>query len=174
MFLRSASLASLLAFGLVCSGFEADAAAIAPVPGLTAPESILMIRDGCGRGMRFSNRRNACVEDFQAGRSDFGRREPDRFDRRGDDRFDRRRGRDFDRRGGRDFDRRGDGRVRRAPPPDDGAAAAALVGGLIGAIVTAKPSKKQQRLNQMEAARQRSISSGQGQRGPDRGGRPRN
>src|SRR4051794_21782926 len=34
----------------------------------TAVESdVTLARDGCGRGMRFSNSRQACVEDFQGG-----------------------------------------------------------------------------------------------------------
>jgi len=28
---------------------------------------VTLVRDGCGRGMRFSNSRQACVEDFQGG-----------------------------------------------------------------------------------------------------------
>ena len=70
--------APLLAFaiGLMTMLFAIDAGAapLGPVNAQSAVESNLtLVRDGCGRGMRFSERRNACVEDnreFRSGRGD--------------------------------------------------------------------------------------------------------
>lgn len=89
----------------------------------------LLVRDGCGRGMRYSNRRDTCVEDFDRDRG-----------------FDRGRGfRDAPRRNFRDECGRGmrfsNSRQRCVfidgdrGGRDDGAAAAAAAVGIIGAIV---------------------------------------
>src|SRR5438128_5896348 len=39
----------------------------ASVKGATDASKLLLVRDGCGRGMRFSNRMQACVEDIEDG-----------------------------------------------------------------------------------------------------------
>ena len=52
---------SLLAFN------NAVAVPVAPVDGAALAPSLVLVRDGCGRGMRFSNRLQACVEDFDDG-----------------------------------------------------------------------------------------------------------
>jgi hypothetical protein len=42
--------------------FDAGAMPFFPVQGFTADDTVL-VRDGCGRGMRFSERRGRCVPD---------------------------------------------------------------------------------------------------------------
>jgi hypothetical protein len=51
---------------LICSDAVAAPLAAAMPAGVESPT--LQVRDGCGRGMRFSNSRQACVEDFGEGR----------------------------------------------------------------------------------------------------------
>jgi hypothetical protein len=64
------TLAFLVAMGsmaLLSSG-SAGALPVVPVEGVAAIESnIFLVRDGCGRGMRFSHRLQACVADFDRG-----------------------------------------------------------------------------------------------------------
>ena len=106
--LAAATLAMALAF--TAAGPAADSASAAPLSPSQAvvPSDVLQVRDGCGRGMRFSYRRDRCVEDFS--RDDF-RRDNFRDERRRD-------------------------RPRR--DVDDGGAAAAAIGlGVLGAIIGA-------------------------------------
>jgi hypothetical protein len=46
---------------------NAVAVPVAPVDGAALEPNLVLVRDGCGRGMRFSNRLQACVEDFDDG-----------------------------------------------------------------------------------------------------------
>ena len=59
--------AAIGSMALVSSG-GAGALPVASAESVAAIESnMLLVRDGCGRGMRFSNRLQACVADFDRG-----------------------------------------------------------------------------------------------------------
>jgi hypothetical protein len=68
----SAALAMVIA---ICGSFAPLAANAAPLGAMKSAitqsdaqdSDVTLVRDGCGRGMRFSNRRQACVEDFGGG-----------------------------------------------------------------------------------------------------------
>ena len=49
-------------------GVTANAAPISPSKQITSESNVLLVRDGCGRGMRFSHGRNRCVEQFESRR----------------------------------------------------------------------------------------------------------
>jgi hypothetical protein len=58
---------AIVAMALLSSG-SAGALPVVSVESVAAIESnVLLVRDGCGRGMRFSNRLQACVADFDRG-----------------------------------------------------------------------------------------------------------
>jgi hypothetical protein len=62
--IASAALAVTLAIGGLFVSAEAKASPLAAMKSAiteAAPESVTLVRDGCGRGMRWSNRRQACV-----------------------------------------------------------------------------------------------------------------
>jgi hypothetical protein len=63
--IASASLGLMIALGGSFVSIEASAAPLASAAAQTvAPDSdVTLVRDGCGRGMRFSNRLQACVQD---------------------------------------------------------------------------------------------------------------
>ena len=71
--IASAALAMVIAIGGSFQPFaiEANAAALmtkgAITQSATQDSDLLLVRDGCGRGMRFSNSRQRCVEDFGGG-----------------------------------------------------------------------------------------------------------
>ena len=44
--------------------FEAQALPLAAAKTMTIESDVTLVRDGCGRGYRFSNRRQACVPEF--------------------------------------------------------------------------------------------------------------
>jgi hypothetical protein len=121
---RSISAIALItaAAGLIA---PAQAAPLAHGKAMTAPSQILQVRDGCGQGMRYSERRDGCVEDFDEGPRgyyppppppDYDRRPPPppMYDRRPPPPPEYSRGPD-----------RGDGDV----------AAGALIGGAVGALI---------------------------------------
>jgi hypothetical protein len=67
-----ASLAVMITVGAALFAGNATAAPIAPVGSAIIQSGgqdsgVTLVRDGCGRGMRFSNSRQACVEDFGGG-----------------------------------------------------------------------------------------------------------
>ena len=57
------------AFGAIClfAPLGASASPLGLAKGTSIESQLLEVRDGCGRGMRFSNRQQACVEDFDRG-----------------------------------------------------------------------------------------------------------
>jgi hypothetical protein len=57
---------AISAMALVPSG-NAGAFPIAPDAGASVESNVLQVRDGCGPGMRFSNRMGGCVRDFDDG-----------------------------------------------------------------------------------------------------------
>lgn len=63
--------------------FTSAAQAVPMLPAnSTVPESqVLQVRDGCGQGLRFSERRGGCVEDFDGGPG-YDRGPPRDYDRR--------------------------------------------------------------------------------------------
>ena len=72
--IRSTTLAALALPILAMLLMASDAGAVplglgkGAINELSAHEStVILVRDGCGRGMRFSNRRQMCVEDFDRG-----------------------------------------------------------------------------------------------------------
>jgi hypothetical protein len=148
---RFGAIGAVLAILIGALPMATDAGAM-PLPGasssLVQSETVL-VRDGCGRGMRFSNRRQECVEDFDDGPPP--RVMDDRRDYRRDDRREYRRDeapvvRECGR-GMRWSNSRGqcvwiDGARR----DDDGAAAAAAAGaaavGIIGAAAAANSADK--------------------------------
>ncbi|ABD06692.1 hypothetical protein RPB_1984 [Rhodopseudomonas palustris HaA2] len=100
---------------------------------IAGPSDVVQVRDGCGPGMRFSERRQACVEDFD-------RAPPPRY-------YEERRyvppppppRRYVDCGPGKRFSERRQACVwiDGARQSDDGAAAAAIAGGLLGAAIGA-------------------------------------
>jgi hypothetical protein len=67
-----ASLAAMLAVGAILLAGNAGAAPIATATSAIAQSDaqdsdVTLVRDGCGRGMRFSNRRQGCVPDGGGG-----------------------------------------------------------------------------------------------------------
>ena len=54
---------AISAMALVPSG-NAGAFPIAPDAGAGLESNVLQVRDGCGRGMRYSNRMGGCVQDY--------------------------------------------------------------------------------------------------------------
>jgi hypothetical protein len=66
--MRSLAFFAVIGSMALLSSGSAGALPAASVEGVAAIESnMLLVRDGCGRGMRFSNRLQACVEDFDRG-----------------------------------------------------------------------------------------------------------
>jgi hypothetical protein len=64
--MRSLAFAVALGSMALLSSGNAGALPGPPAESAAAVESnLLLVRDGCGRGFRWSNRRQACVEDFQ-------------------------------------------------------------------------------------------------------------
>lgn len=144
LFRRSALLAAglILTIGIVAQ--PAAAAPLAPSAALSGDSLITQVRDGCGPGLRFSNSRQMCVEDF-GGRRDFRG-----DDRRGDFRDGCGRGMRFSNNRGRcvplDEGRRG---------RDDGAAAAAAAVGVIGAVIGAAAANDRQQGRRGDGPRDR-------------------
>jgi hypothetical protein len=69
----------LLAGAVVLMGATltvAQAAPLTPGKGLAVETHVLQVRDGCGPGMRYSERRDACVEDFDRGPRGYDDRGP--------------------------------------------------------------------------------------------------
>lgn len=73
--LRASGFAMLALMFAIAGSFalpagDASAAPLAFAKGVISQaqdSDLVLIRDGCGRGMRFSNRRQTCVEDFNSG-----------------------------------------------------------------------------------------------------------
>ena len=68
--LQMRSLAYAVAIGSMALLTSGSAGALPNAPGESAfgvASNLLLVRDGCGRGMRFSNRMQACVEEFDRG-----------------------------------------------------------------------------------------------------------
>lgn len=61
---RLAGLAALVALALPGAAGAQSVLGARPIAG---PSDVVQVRDGCGPGMRFSERRQACVEDFDRG-----------------------------------------------------------------------------------------------------------
>lgn len=101
---------------------DARAMPLAPATSFATDSDVTLVRDGCGRGMRFSNRRQACVPDYNGGG-------PRYYDG----------GRPTYYRGGG-----GPGPYRGSGYRDDGgaAAAAAVTGAIIGIAVGASANRK--------------------------------
>lgn len=114
--------------GAVASSLTvAQAAPLLLGKGATATSHVLLVRDGCGQGMRYSGRRGGCVEDFDGGPrgyyEDRGPPPPPMYDRRPPP---------------PEYD-------RRPPPPpeysrrpdrgDSDVAAGAIIGGAVGALI---------------------------------------
>jgi hypothetical protein len=79
----STLLIAVAAAGLaVLVGGNAMAAPLAMAKPATVESHTLLVRDGCGRGMRFSNSRQTCVEDFGEGRGGGYGEGPRGFDER--------------------------------------------------------------------------------------------
>jgi hypothetical protein len=146
----------LIAAGLIltigAAGLPAAAAPLAPTSVMSDDSLIVPVRDGCGRGMRFSNSRQMCVADFG-----------DRRDMRGDDR----RG-NFRDDGRRDNFRSECGRGMRFSnsrgrcvaiegrrESDDGAVAAAVAVGVLGAVIGAAASNNDRKERRIEGRRNR-------------------
>jgi len=69
-FIRSAIASAAFALTLaICatSGANAAPSMKAAISEQATQDSVVLVRDGCGPGMRFSNSRQACVEDFGGG-----------------------------------------------------------------------------------------------------------
>lgn len=67
LLIRGALAAAALMFAIATPPAEAaplSAAATALAAPATLDSHVLQVRDGCGRGRRYSNRRDRCVEDF--------------------------------------------------------------------------------------------------------------
>ena len=65
--LKTATLTVAIAAMSALFALDASALPLAAAKQQAAVESQLtLVRDGCGRGMRFSNHRQSCVEDFQS------------------------------------------------------------------------------------------------------------
>jgi hypothetical protein len=63
----SAAIALAVGIGGTLLPNSAEAMPIALADRTAVESNVTLARDGCGRGMRFSNSRQACVEDFQGG-----------------------------------------------------------------------------------------------------------
>lgn len=120
----------LLAGAVVLMGVAAtaQAAPLASGKGHGIENHVLQVRDGCGRGMRYSDRRGGCVEDFDGGPRGYYEDRgppppPPMYDRRPPP---------------PEYD-------RRPPPPpeysrrpdrgDSDVAAGAIIGGAVGALI---------------------------------------
>ena len=67
--MRSLALAVAIGSMALLTSGNAGALPVGLVESTAGVEAnLLLVRDGCGRGMRFSNRLQACVEDFDGGR----------------------------------------------------------------------------------------------------------
>jgi hypothetical protein len=67
-----------LAMACAVVGFLTTGAQAAPLSmqSTTVASEIIQVRDGCGQGMRYSERRDACVEDFDRGPRGYDDRRP--------------------------------------------------------------------------------------------------
>lgn len=116
------------AVALLGAAATAQAAPLVPGKSQGVETHALQVRDGCGRGMRFSERRGGCVEDFDGGPRGYYEDRgppppPPMYDRRPPP---------------PEYD-------RRPPPPpeysrrpdrgDGDVAAGALIGGVVGAMI---------------------------------------
>jgi hypothetical protein len=68
----SLALVAAIAGAVMLSTGSSDAAPLglgksALVQSESVDDHVILVRDGCGRGMRWSHRRQACVEDFRGG-----------------------------------------------------------------------------------------------------------
>lgn len=61
---KNLSTAALVGGMSLVVSLSAQALPLAPSPVSVIEDSITLVRDGCGPGMRFSNRRGACVPDY--------------------------------------------------------------------------------------------------------------
>lgn len=128
--LKILGLAAVFGMGCTIATTSANAAPLGPVHGFAVEDHILDVRDGCGPGYRYSNRRQDCVPDFDRGpppppppryyddrpRRPYDEPPPPR-------RYYEERGRDY--RSDRGYQ----------PQDNDAAAAAAIAGAVAGAIV---------------------------------------
>lgn len=82
--IRPAVVGALSLVGAVALSLTgAQAAPLLPGKGVTVASHVLQVRDGCGPGMRYSERRDACVEDFDRGSRGYDDRgPPPMYDRR--------------------------------------------------------------------------------------------
>ncbi|MBI5129605.1 MAG: hypothetical protein HZA66_09195 [Rhodopseudomonas palustris] len=129
----AARLTFLIALATLFAPMQAGAQSMLGARPIAGAGDIIQVRDGCGPGMRFSERRQACVEDFDRG-------PPPRY-------YEERRyappppppRRYVDCGPGKRFSERRQACVwiDGAGPRDDGAAAAAVAGGLLGAAIGA-------------------------------------
>ncbi|MDB5653495.1 MAG: hypothetical protein JWQ94_1108 [Tardiphaga sp.] len=141
------SVAAIVMFGAIVL---ADSAQAGPMPlahGAVMESPLLQVRDGCGQGMRYSERREGCVEDFDRGPPGYDRGPPPPpFDRRPPPEYGR--GPDYrDQRGpempdcgrGMRYSNRLQGCVRIEGAVEDrgnnDVATGALVGGAVGALI---------------------------------------
>ena len=123
---RCLLLGAIAVMGASLTGVQA--APLMPAKDNAAETHVLQVRDGCGRGMRFSERRGGCVEDFDGGPRGYYEDRgppppPPMYDRRPPP---------------PEYD-------RRPPPPpeysrrpdrgDGDVAAGALIGGVVGAMI---------------------------------------
>jgi hypothetical protein len=69
--IRSLAFAVAVGFAALLSSAGAGAVPVgpasAPVAAAAAEADVLLVRDGCGRGYRYSSRRGGCVPDFDRG-----------------------------------------------------------------------------------------------------------
>lgn len=85
--MRLLAVGALTLVGAAAMSLASDAQA-GPLPlgkGATIASHVVQVRDGCGPGMRYSDRRDACVEDFDGGPrgyDDRGPPPPPMYDRR--------------------------------------------------------------------------------------------
>ena len=79
LLIRGALATAALMFAIATPPAEAaplSAAAVALAAPATLDSHLMQVRDGCGRGFRYSNRRGRCVEDFDDRRGPPVRRGP--------------------------------------------------------------------------------------------------
>jgi hypothetical protein len=130
----AALLTSLIALAALTMPTQVGAQSMIGARPIAGASDIVQVRDGCGPGMRFSERRQACVEDF-----DRGPPPPRYYEDRGPRYVAPPPRRYVDCGPGKRYSERLQGCVwidgeRRS---DDGAAAAAVAGGLLGAAIGA-------------------------------------
>ena len=71
MLLKTITMIAAIGVASAMLSVRANALPVAPAVQLTIPavdNHVTLVRDGCGRGMRFSRSRGRCVESFDGGR----------------------------------------------------------------------------------------------------------